>query len=289
MALKAQKPVEQTQGKAKICVFGKSGIGKTWFSLDFPLVYYFDTESGADKAHYQKKLADSGGVYFGVREGSLDFPTVIAEFKELAKGGHPYKTVAIGSITKLWQVAIANEQERLGTKDQFGASKKPAIQYMRQLVNWIHRIDMNVVFEAHEIAEWAMVGSERQEVGQIPDVWDKLPYELDLVLRIVRSGDKRIFQTKKSRLLGFPETQTFPAEFGEFAQRYGVDYINGDCSPINLATPDQIAQILELLSLIRLDEKEIEKILSKARATTWADLSTADADKTIKWLKGKVK
>ena len=101
MALKAQKPVEQTTGKAKICVFGKSGIGKTWFSLDFPLVYYFDTESGADKAHYQKKLADSGGVYFGVREGSLDFPTVIAELKELANGGHPYKTVAIGSITKL--------------------------------------------------------------------------------------------------------------------------------------------------------------------------------------------
>ena len=289
MALKGKAPVEKTQGKAKICIFSKSGIGKTWFSLDFPKCYYFDTENGADKAHYQKKLASSGGVYFGVKDGSLDFPTVINELKELSKGGHDFRTVCIGSVTKLWQIAIANEQERLGERDQFGASKKPAIAYMRQLVNWIHRIDMNVVFEAHEIGEWAMVGKERQEVGQVPDVWDKLPYELDLVLRIIRAGDKRIFQVKKSRLTGFPETETFPAEFSEFAQRYGIDYINGDCMPLALATPEQVNEISEILKTIRIDEKEIERILTKAQAATWADVSEADAVKIIKSLKGKIK
>src|SRR5664280_1663930 len=73
--LKAKDPKTTEPSKPKILIFGKPGVGKTWFSLDFPSVYYIDTEGGADLAHYTAKLIKSGGVYMGPEDGSLDFPT----------------------------------------------------------------------------------------------------------------------------------------------------------------------------------------------------------------------
>ena len=41
--------------KPKVLIFGAAGVGKTWTSLDFPGVYYIDTEGGADLDHYRAK------------------------------------------------------------------------------------------------------------------------------------------------------------------------------------------------------------------------------------------
>ena len=70
--------------KPKVLVYGPPGAGKTWVSLDFPAVYYIDTESGADLDDYQEKLFNSGGGYLGQDQGSLDFDVVIAQIKALA-------------------------------------------------------------------------------------------------------------------------------------------------------------------------------------------------------------
>lgn len=285
--LKAKKPGESTPGKAKILLFGKSGAGKTWLSLDFPGVYYIDSEGGADLTHYQNKLKESGGVYMSVADGASDFPTVIDEIKALATESHNYKTVAIGSISKLWHTAIANEQERLERirqTDDFGKSKKPAIAYMRKLINWIHRLDMNVVFEAHEISEWGMVKGERKEIGQTPDVWDKLVYELHLTLRIYKApgiSPIRYCRIKKSRLTGFPEGQEFECTYPNFAERFGADYIQREVVPIVLATQKQIAEINRLLEILKIDDEKINKFLTKSKVSEFKDLNSEQADQVI--------
>lgn len=270
--------------------YGKSGVGKTWLSMDFPSPYYIDVEGGARLAHYQRKLSESNGVYFGVEDGAMDFDTVIQQVEALATERHEYKTLAFGSITKLYQSAIAQEQHRLGERDQFGASKKPAIAAMRRLVNWIHRLDMNVLFEAHETVEWGqnLKTGQREEIGNAPDVWDKLVYELDLTLRIDKRGPLRICQIRKSRLVGFPEGDSFPCEYGEFATRYGKDFIEAQTTPIVLATESQAAEINRLLSVISIPEKEIEAILNRAKAEKISELSYEHANAMIKWLKKKV-
>ena len=71
----------------------------------------------------------AGGVYFGPDQGSLSFDTVIEQIQALATEKHPYRTVVIDSISKLFNIEIAAESERLGDKDAFGASKKPAVQF----------------------------------------------------------------------------------------------------------------------------------------------------------------
>lgn len=286
--LKAKDPAQTKPGKIKMLVFSKSGIGKTWLSMDFPKPYYIDSEGGARLRHYQDKLKSVGGAYMGVEDGALDFQTVLEQVQALATEKHGYKTVAFGSITKLYQTAIANEAERLGDKDAFGASKKPAIAFMRRLINWIQRLDMNVLFEAHEGTEWGTVNGSRQEIGQLPDTWDKLIYELDLTLRLEKRGNSRVAVVRKSRLTGFPEGESFPLEYAEFAKRYGKDFIEGEVAPIKLSSPEQVAEIKRLLDIVKVDEKATEKILSKAQAETWEELNSEQAEETIKWLKGKV-
>lgn len=286
--LKAKDPKDVSPGKSKIMIFSRSGVGKTWFALDFPKPYYIDTEGGAKLGHYQKKLAAVGGAYFGPEDGALNFEEVLGQVQALATEKHEYKTLTFDSITKLFQTATADEANRLGDKDVFSASKKPAIAFMRRLVNWVQRIDMNVIFIAHEVAEWGMVNGQREQIGVGADIWDKLQYELDLNLQAIRRGNSRVAMVKKSRLLGFPETETFPLEYEEFASRYGKDFIEGAVSQITLASADQVAEIKRLLDLLKLPQNEIDKALNKAKAEDWSELTDEQADAYIAYLKKKI-
>lgn len=288
--LKARKPESANPGKIKMLTFGKPGVGKTWLSMDFPSVYYVDCEGGARLAHYQRKLSESGGAYFGVEDGALDFAAVIAQIEALATESHEFKTLAIGSITKLYQTAIANEQQKLGDKDAFGASKKPAVAWMRRLVNWIQRLDMNVLFETHEAVEWGLSPKTgmREEIGQTPDVWDKLPYELDLTLRIEKRGPSRVCVVRKSRLTGFPEGDSFDCAYPIFAERYGKDFLESAPAVITLASAEEVAEINRLLGVVNVPNKEIEAALARAQAESVNELSQEYAIKLIHWLKGKV-
>lgn len=294
--LKAKEPDTVGPGHSKILLFGRPGSGKTWLSLSFPKPYLIDTEGGASLGHYLSKLKASGGAYLGPESGSCDFETIIEEIKTLATEKHEYKTLVIDSITKVFQSAIANEAERLGAKDAFGASKKPAVAQMRRLLNWIGKLDMNVVFVAHETTEWGLVGGQRQEVGKMPDAWEKLIYELHLALRIehVNKGIRNA-TVVKSRLSGFPEFERIPLQEGtndvgydNFASRYGKDYIEAAAKPVAIATHEQVEEINRLASILKLEEGETDKILARAGADQFSDLTAEQAQKLIEWFEKKI-
>ena len=136
------------------------------------------------------------------------------------------RTLVIDSISKLFNVEIANEAERLGDKDAFGASKKPAVSYMRRLTSWLQRIDMNVIMVAHEKSEWGLINGQRSEVAALPSMrgtgWRM---NSTLILNIIKTGPARLAKVGKSRLLGFPEGTTFPWSYLDFAERYDRDII----------------------------------------------------------------
>ena len=249
--------------KPKVLIFGPPGVGKTWAALDFPGVYYFDTESGADLGHYRERLRASGGMYFGPEQGSLDFDTVIGQVEALATEKHQYKTMVFDSITKLFNTAITDEQVRLGDKDVFNASKKGPIRQMTRLVRWINRADMNAVIIAHQKDMWGKdEKGNREVIGATFDAWEKLEYELHLVLRIskIGAGDKakRFANIGKSRLIGFPEGERFDWDFTTFADRYGKDVIAKEVKQIVLATSEQVAELKRLLELVKLPEGAID-------------------------------
>lgn len=287
--LKAVDPKAAEPSKPKILIFGKPGVGKTWASLDFPTCFYIDTESGADLAHYTEKLSKSGGVYFGPEQGSLDFNAVIEQVQALASEDHKYKTLIIDSFTKLFTTEVAREAERLGDKNAFGADKKPAVAQTRRLVSWLSRLDMNVVLICHEKPVWGK--DEKGQQTQIDvtfDGFDKLEYELHLCLNIIKVGPNRLARIRKSRLTGFPDSETFPWNYEEFAKRYGKDVIERATVKLDLATDEQITEITKLISIVKLDESNKQ---DKWISENFANMSEVEAEKVgkiISYLKQKV-
>lgn len=287
--LKAVAPKAAEPSKPKVLIFGREGIGKTMFTLQFPSVYFIDVEGGASRDHYTDLLDKAGGVYMGPEQGSLDFETVIEQVKALAQEKHGFKTLAIDSITKLFNTAVAEEAERLGDKNAFGADKKAAVQYMRRLVVWLMRLDMSVILTAHQKDVWGLNDKgQREAVGVGPDCWDKLPYELDLTINIQKIGPRRVGKIGKSRLLGFPETEIFEFTYAGFSERYGKDVIEAESKPLVLATPEQVAEIKKLLDTVKLPDGQAAKWLSAASAETWDEVDEEKAAKVITALKTKL-
>jgi hypothetical protein len=190
----------------------------------------------------------------------------------------------------VFALEIAREAERLGDKDAFGASKKPAVAYMRALVAALMRLDMNVLLIAHEIEQWGQnERGERVVTGATFDAWPKLEYELHLALHITKQGSSRYAQVRKSRLTGFPDSTRFPWSYAEFAERYGRDVIEKAAKPVELATPEQIAEAERLLDTVKMPDGWLEKCLSAASVDALAELDTDKIDKLINAMKERAK
>jgi hypothetical protein len=287
--LLAVAPKSASPSRPKVLLFGREGIGKTWFALQFPSVYFIDTEGGANRDHYTDLLERAGGVYLGPEQNSLDFETVIGQVQALSTERHPHKTLVIDSITKLFSAAIADEAERLGDKNAFGADKKAAVQYMRRLVTWLMRLDMSVLLTAHQKDIWGLDDKgNRAVVGVGYDGWDKLSYELDLCVNVQKIGPRRIGKIGKSRLLGFPENDVFDFTYAEFANRYGRDVIEAESQPLVLASAEQVAEIIRLLDVVKLPAGQADKWLAAASAETWTEVDADKAEKIIAALKTRL-
>jgi hypothetical protein len=286
--LKGRDPDDVQQSKAKIIIFGRAGVGKTWVSIDFANVYYIDVEGGAKEAAYRQKLRESKAKYFGPEDGSQNFETVTEEIISLATVTHPYKTVVIDSYSKLFNTCSAEQEEKMlaaNQKVEFSIEKKASIRASRKLVRWLDRLDMNVILICHERPLWA--GGE--QIGTTYDGWDKMEYELDLVLQIQKRGtDKRVAIVRKTRLTRFPDGTTFDWSYSDFAQRYGRDALEGDSRPIALATAEQVTTIKELVKHIRVDQDTIDKWFNKAKVESFEEMDTATISKCIEFLTTKM-
>lgn len=279
--------------KPTILAYGAAGVGKTRFAIDFPDVYFLDVEGGATQPEYRERLRASNGLYLGPEEGAASFDVVLDQVRALATEKHDRKTLVIDSMTKLFANEIAREAERLtdaGKKNEFGADKKPAVNYMRQLVSWLTRMNMNVILICGEVAEWGKENGtgERTQIGTTFDCWPRLEYELDLAIQVVKLGNSRYGKVRKSRIAAFPHAETFEWTYDAFTALYGRDVVEEPSEPILCATPEQIAEINRLLEVVKLDEGTVDKWLAAANVSAWDEMATERADKAIDYLKKRL-
>lgn len=272
--LLAVQPDEVEPKKPKILIYGLPNVGKTWASLEFPNVYYIDTEGGATQPQYQKKLKSAKGVYMGVEQGSLDFDIVIGQVKALATEKHSFKTLIIDSISRLYYSDVLDEQDRLGDKDSFGASSRRAKSNIKKLINWIDKIDMNVILIAHQKDKWGQGKNGMPEVvGTAFDCYEKLEYELDLILNIIMQGPDRKAKIVKTRLEAFPAADAFSWSYKEFAKRYGKQVIEKQGKAIKLASEEQLEELQSLFQGGAMIPAEFEdKVFKKYQIDSWDDM-----------------
>jgi hypothetical protein len=163
---------------------------------------------------------------------------------------------------------------------------------MRKLIQWLQKIDMNVFLIAHEKATWGDNPSTglKEEIGKEADVWFTTSHDLGLTLRVVSRG--KTFPSSaivvKTRLEGFPKGEMFPLDYPEFARRYGKTYIESVVKPFVQASSESINEINRLTTLLNISQEEISKILNKAEADSWSELSDEQATKTIAFFTNKI-
>jgi GTPase SAR1 family protein len=287
MGLKAVKPEIVKPSKPKFMISGKSGVGKTQFALSFEKPYLFDTEGGAVREQYMKKLVESKGAYFGKEQGSQDFKMVIEEVKSLATTKHDFQTLVLDSFTKVYNTEAAIAELEVG--NDFGRDKKEANKPTRQLVRWLEKIDMTVILVCHQKDKYSRKGNEVSYVGTTFDGWEKLEYDLDLWIEIQKLGKERTFIVKKSRIASFIEGSEHPLDYKHFCELYGREVIAAPVTPLIMASPAQVAEIKKLVELVRLDEEIVEKWLKKAEADDFDEMSSDQINKCINFVKSKLK
>ena len=283
MVLKAKAPVDVKPTKPKFMISGESGVGKTFFALDFPKPYLIDSEGGATREQYQAKLKKNGGAYFGKEEGSQDFKAVIEEVKALTTTNHEYKTLIIDSFTYLYMLE-ASEAEAKGGSD-FGRDKKMANIPTRQLISVLEKCDLNIILICHSKTKWERRGKDIIDAGSTFDGYDKLEYILDLWIEILRGG--KTFNVKKSRITNLIQGDSYPLSYDKFAELYGKETVEREAIPVSLASAEDVARLLSLIEGLKIDEDTQEKWIKKCNVETFAELSSEQIKSLIEYCEKK--
>ncbi len=284
MPLKAKKPEAVKISKPKFLISGESGVGKTFFSLDFPKPYLIDVEGGATRPQYQEKLKKVEGAYLGKDEGSQDFNTIIEEVKTLATTDHGYKTLIVDSFSYIYMLEAAIAEEKVGS--DFGRDKKEAQRPTKQLIRWIEKLDMTVILICHSKGKWARKGKEIYQDGTTFDGWDKMEYILDLWIEIMKGG--KTFMIRKSRIESLPQDSSMPLSYDKFADVYGKDIIESKSKPTDLATTDQQKEVVSLIEALNVSDDQIDKWFKKCDVDDWSEMTSTQILGLINFLKSKI-
>jgi len=278
MALKAKKPAV-IESRLKALFYGSAGVGKTMAAIQFTKPYIIDTEGSTNKSQYVERIEKSGGAVLM----TVDFDEMINEVRELLTTKHEFKTLVIDSLTLLYNDLLEKAERKVGT--DFGRHYGEANKRMKQLLNLLFRLDMNVIITSHSKNEY---GQNLAVLGQTFDCYKKLDYLFDLVFEIQKRGKDRVGLVKKSRIESFPDGDNFPFSYEEVANRYGKHILERDAVAQELATPDQIKEILRLIDLLKVPEEMYQKWLDKANSESWTDMQMDSIQKCIDHLKSKI-
>lgn len=279
----SKKPDQIKRSKPKFIISGNSGVGKTFYMLDFPRPFIIDCEGGSVEPQYVKKMKDVDAEYMGKEEGSQDFKTVIDELKRLATTKHDRQTLVIDSFSKLYNLTAAIAEETVG--NVYAADKKAAQKPTRQLQIWMDKLDMTIALVCHSKAQW----KNGQPTGSTTyDGWDKLEYDLNLWIELVQTGKRRDIVVRKSRIEGFILGNSYPADYETFARLYGQDILSKPTEQIILATPEEIDEVKHLVQIFNIDEDGQRKALKKYDVDDYSELSKDQIQTIITTLKSKL-
>jgi len=284
--LMGKSPKKLAPRKGITLIFGAAGTGKTYEVCKAPWSFFIDTEGGARNSQYRDLLIKGGGAYLGPEDGSNDIEFVVGQIKALATTKHKFKTLVIDSFSKLFNTRVWNRQEEMevlgeNTASTFGREKKPAIAACQQMVKWFDRLDMGVLLTCHEAKDWITNGLKF-------DGWQKLDYELDLVIRVMKTGIPAKAEVIKSRYTQFQTGAIFTWNYDTYADMYGRAILDAEVKTAKPATPEEISYAMQLAGATRQPIEERVKWFEKAGVNDWAEMDGETICKCTSALQGRL-
>jgi hypothetical protein len=274
--LRARKP-EAVNKRLKLFMYGPAGVGKTTAAIQFPNSYIIDCERGTE--NYDKLITASGSAVFQ----TVDIHDVVQEVKSLLTERHDFRTLVIDPITPLYNDLLEKCEQKVGA--DFGRHYGAANKEMKRLANLIMAMDMNVVITAHAKTEY---GQNFSKLGYTFDGWRQLDYWFDLVVELGKKGKKRLAKVVKTRIESFPDEDVFEWSYDAIRQRYDAKMLEKEATAVALATADQVRELKDLLSIVRLPEGMVEKWLAKAGVDEWEDMPGDLIAKCIEYVKNRL-
>ena len=274
--LRARKP-EAVNKRLKLFMYGPAGVGKTTAAIQFPNSYIIDCERGTE--NYDKLITASGSAVFQ----TVDIHDVVQEVKSLLTEKHDFRTLVIDPITPLYNDLLEKCESKVGA--DFGRHYGAANKEMKRLANLIMALDMNVVITAHAKTEY---GQNFSKLGYTFDGWRQLDYWFDLVVELGKKGKKRHAKVVKTRIDSFPDEDVFEWSYDAIRQRYDATMLEKAAQAMALATPMQVRELKDLLSVVRLPEGMVEKWLAKAGVEEWEDMPGDLIAKCIDYVKNRL-
>jgi hypothetical protein len=289
-ALKAIKP-EAVEKRLKLLVYGPAGVGKTTAAIQFPNAFIMDTEKGTD--FYSKSINKADSAVLKTND-----PDEIAEqLHALLTEKHPYKTLIIDPITQVYN-AVQEKWTRKFEKHEEKEKSKALLDFgprywgrvkseFKAIQRLMMRLDMNVIITSHQKD---IYGMGMTKIGVGPDTMKGDEYIFDLVFELKRVGDQRMATTIKERAeIGQPR---FPAEFEwnyqNFLKYYGTEVIEREAKPVSMATDAQVAEIVHLLDVVKVDDETVQKWFTKASVDEWGQMTGDQIQTAIDFLKKKL-
>lgn len=284
------KPATAIEKRCKLFVYGDTGAGKTWLSLQFPGVVMLDFDGGF-------KLY--GDLFsFDVKEcfSLEDLEEAIAF---LATGNHNYQTLVIDPISVLCDMHITKWNDVFMEYNPSSSGHKSAYYDLTQrdwaqikndfkrIIRLITSLDMNIVATGREKAKYEKSGREVREVGVTFDAEKKLPHAFDCVIQIlfdpIKDTRKAVVFKDRAGLItnAAGGKKVFPVDYGVFERAYPN---LADAAKKSCATQEQIFTFESYVKLLKIPKEAVDARLSELGVTEFGELDIMEAQEAIKKL-----
>lgn len=296
-------PPTESKSRLKIFVWGESGSGKTFFSLQFPNVAIIDADNGTDP--YKTKFK------FDVKKTTnVDEVRRLVEW--LATHDHPYTTLVIDPITVLWEslqkkwsdIFLQRNTKSKGHKHEFYEMQVRDWQALKSdlksLIRQLLALDMNIVVTARSKVKYKdRSGDFMVADGETFDGDKSLPYMFDTVLHLtVSESGKRSAYCSKDRWEVFPAKPfDLKHSFVEKVWKKAVlatpsgqvvlppeEEVVRDRPEDLRASENQIIEIKALVGELGFTEQQVANALAAREAASYDQLSGEQADEIVKTL-----
>ena len=102
------------------------------------------------------------------------------------------------------------------------------------------------------------------------------------------NAKKRYGKIVKTRIDSFPDEDVFEWSYDAIKKRYDIHMLEKESQAVRLATGEQVAEMKELLNIVRLPEGTTDKWFAKAGVDTWEDMPADAIAKCIAYVKNRL-
>ena len=281
--------------RAKIMIYGESGVGKTTFGLNWG-------EMGGKMAVID--LEDSTTRY----DKEFDFdrwsptPTCMQDVMDaidwLITKEHEYTTLMIDPVGIIWDFAQSHwEQRFLQTRkptspghngDHYEiqpADWRIVKSFYRRFFHKLREMDLNVICTARAKPKYADGAGAKmmQKVGSTFDSEKGTNYEMDTVLHLKKlATGQRMIDVEKHRSFRkpMPETIDITQGLGIFLEHFG-DAITRKAEPIEYANEETVQGIKTQLGVLGVIGDKERQYLKKLGVSSWQDMTQSRASEIL--------